>query len=149
MIASACFVDSWAFQALTNQRDQWHEVARATERALQLAQVRLVTTNVVIYETLTGIRNEAGHRAAVDFGRWVETSGRADGLEVVWVTRELHDAAWRLFERYDDKTFSFVDCLSFALMHERGIHHAFTGDRHFQQMGFITVPRLDGEGETR
>ena len=144
-MTTACFVDSWAFVALSSGRDQWHEAADAANRALHSAGGALVTTNVVVYEALTTLRNEAGHAAAVEFGRWVEASSQTGGVDVVWITPALHAAGWDIFERYDDKDFSFVDCLSFAVMRERGIQVAFTGDRHFRQMGFITVPELETE----
>jgi predicted nucleic acid-binding protein len=146
MIGRICFVDAWAFVALANDRDQWHDLARSANAELQARRARLVTTNVVVGETLTQLRRTMGHSRAVTFGEWLQRVMAPGGeFEVVWITAELHRAAWELFRRYDDKDFSFVDCLSFAVMRERGIRVAFTGDRHFRQMGFITVPELDTE----
>ena len=45
-----------------------------------------------------------------------------------------------IFERYDDKDFSFTDCVSFVVMQENGIKEAFAFDEHFNQMGFIRNP---------
>jgi hypothetical protein len=45
-----------------------------------------------------------------------------------------------LSERYADQEFSYADCLSFAVMRDMGLVHAFTGDYHFAILGFGLVP---------
>ena len=41
----------------------------------------------------------------------------------------------------DDKTFSFTDCTSFALMERIGVTEVFAFDEHFKQYGnFIVLP---------
>lgn len=56
------------------------------------------------------------------------------------VSREIEEKAWDIFERYDDKDFSFTDCVSFVVMREMGIKETFAFDEHFNQMGFIRRP---------
>ncbi len=41
--------------------------------------------------------------------------------------------------RYEDKSFSLVDCLSFAVMERLQIPYAFAFDRHFAQYGIETL----------
>jgi len=48
-----------------------------------------------------------------------------------WLRRGLH-----LFERRRDKAWSLTDCISFAVMTDRGLTDALTGDHHFEQAGF-------------
>jgi hypothetical protein len=50
------------------------------------------------------------------------------------------EEAWRLFQQYDDKSFSFTDCTSFILMRRLKLRDAFTFDHHFAQMGFRLWP---------
>jgi predicted nucleic acid-binding protein len=50
---------------------------------------------------------------------------------IVRVSRADEQAAWDLFRRYDDKTFSFTDCTSFVVMERLGLRKAFTFDNHF------------------
>lgn len=46
-------------------------------------------------------------------------------------------------EKYADKTFSFTDCTSFALMDRVEITEIFAFDDHFTQYGsFIVLPQL-------
>ena len=49
--------------------------------------------------------------------------------------------AWEIFVKYRDKTFSFTDCSSFALMERIGITEVFAFDEHFTQYGsFVVLP---------
>ncbi len=38
-----------------------------------------------------------------------------------------------------DKDWSLTDCISFVVMHERGITEALTADHHFEQAGFVAL----------
>ena len=38
-----------------------------------------------------------------------------------------------------DKEWPLTDCVSFVVMKERGITEALTGDRHFEQAGFVAL----------
>ena len=38
-----------------------------------------------------------------------------------------------------DKEWSLVDCVSFVVMQQYGLHDAFTTDHHFEQAGFICL----------
>lgn len=38
---------------------------------------------------------------------------------------------------------SVVDCISFVVMEEEGITDALTGDRHFEQAGFIALLKTE------
>jgi predicted nucleic acid-binding protein len=58
---------------------------------------------------------------------------------VVRADRTRFDQALELYHRHDDKLWSLTDCLSFIVMHERGLSVALTGDRHFVQAGFKAV----------
>jgi len=58
------------------------------------------------------------------------------------VSSRDEDAAWTLFERYRDKTFSFTDCTSFALMQRLRLDAALALDGDFRSYGLQCVPEL-------
>ncbi|HVG20276.1 MAG TPA: hypothetical protein VNI02_14595 [Blastocatellia bacterium] len=60
-------------------------------------------------------------------------------VEVEHVSRELYSKGWELFRNRPDKDWGVIDCISFVVMIERGITSAMTGDRHFEQAGFIKL----------
>ncbi len=62
-------------------------------------------------------------------------------IEVVFVDRDLHDKAVDLLRRRPDKRWSLCDAVSFALMTDRGLSEALTGDHHFEQAGFRALLR--------
>jgi predicted nucleic acid-binding protein len=130
------FVDTSAFIALLDPRDDCHDQAVHIEQTLSNWTARLVTTNFVLDETYTGLRGKIQHSATLRFRDSVRQSQR---LSVVRITEVVEDQAWEIFARYDDKHFSFTDCTSFAVMQQLGITTAFAFDEHFEQFGFMRV----------
>jgi len=88
-------------------------------------------------ETLTLIRFRLSIKASIDFSKKIRKS---KVVKIVHVSREMEEKARDIFERYDDKDFSFTDCVSFVVMWETGIKEAFAFDEHFNQIGFIRKP---------
>jgi hypothetical protein len=131
------FVDASGWIALHNRRDTHHSAAVAAFHDLADGPVQLVTSDYVVDEALTHIRGWSGHAEAVRFGALVREHPL---IEWVDVDRALWSAAWDIFVRYDDKTFSFTDCTSFAIMRQRTLRDAFAFDQHFAQMGFRLWP---------
>ncbi|MGH9366974.1 MAG: type II toxin-antitoxin system VapC family toxin [Thermoanaerobaculia bacterium] len=137
----AVLVDTSAFYALQSSGDpREHALAVAEAARFDSDGALLVTSDYVLDETYTLLRSALGHRAAVRFGREI----RRGGVEIAQVDPEIQDEAWRIFERYSDKDFSFTDCTSFAVMIRGRIELAFTLDRHFRQFGFETAPARPG-----
>jgi predicted nucleic acid-binding protein len=130
------FVDTSAFIALLDPRDDCHVQAVHVEQSLSGRAARLITTNFVLDETYTGLRGKIQHSAILRFRDLVRQSRR---LSVIRITEALEDQAWKIFARYGDKDFSFTDCTSFAVMQQLGITTAFAFDEHFEQFGFTRV----------
>ena len=57
-------------------------------------------------------------------------------VEIVRLDPEIFEAGFNLFKQHKDKTWGLVDCISFAVMNERGITDALTFDQLFVQAGF-------------
>lgn len=135
----AVFIDSWAWIAVAIERDPDHD--RAADRMLELRDQRaeLVTSKFVLAESLTRLRYDQSLHAALGVAEYVTALQAHGRLEVVVVDDALWGAALDWFRRYDDQVFSFIDCTSFAIMHDRGIQEALTNDRHFATAGFTPV----------
>ncbi len=129
LLRSFVFVDTSAFYALADRTDRLHASAK---RFVESNTALLVTSNLVIHETITLIRMRLGHEAAVKFGRRLFDE---HVTPVLWVTPRDERAAWATFQRYRDKQFSFTDCSSFALMQRLGVRSAFAFDEDFRQSG--------------
>jgi len=126
------FLDTGAFLALADEDDRYHAAAKATHTELLQSKAQLLTSNFVLSETYTLIRFRVGHHAATEF----MTSFDQSGIRVLHVGRSIEQSAKAIFERYDDKDFSFVDCTNFALIDHHRLDHAFAFDSHFRQYRF-------------
>jgi predicted nucleic acid-binding protein len=126
------FVDTGAWFALLDRSCVEHEVA--VRFAAANSEV-FVTTDYVLAESLTLLRARRLHPAALELGKRLLAS---DLARLVWVTPDDVHRAWVLFQ-YQDKAWSFVDCVSFAVMQRLGIREAFAFDDHFRQMGTLLV----------
>ena len=132
------FLDTSAFVALVDRRDRNHSAAKRTLKALAKTRTSLVTSAYVADEVVTLVRMRLGHVAAVRAGEALLRSQWCRLLEIDHATRE---AAWNIFVRYDDQSFSFTDCTSFALMRTLDAAEAFTFDRSdFAAAGFTVIP---------
>lgn len=133
-------VDTSAWDALADAADSNHDLAQLYRDEIA-GQCRLVTTNYILDELYTLLLLNVGYSAAVAFKRKLDALVRAGILEMVWVTEAIAAEAWAVFEQYNvDKRWSFTDCVSYVMMHQRGITEAFAFDHHFAQMGFLRQP---------
>lgn len=127
------FVDTSIWYAANGVEDRAHAAARSL---LLEAATDLVTTDYVVDELLTLLvmRRRRDIAVRVGPGFWSETTAR-----LVWTTQADVAAAWQIFESFDDKTGSFTDCVSYAVIERLGIRHALALDEHFKQFGFVEV----------
>jgi predicted nucleic acid-binding protein len=134
------FVDSSAYFGLADVYDQAHRRALQIARRLATERRQLITTNFVVAETYTLMLTRIGRPVAMQFLSGIEASESS----VVRVGEDDEQRAREIIRRYDDKDFSLVDAMSFAVMERLGIRHAFTFDRHFAQYGFVMLDDAGG-----
>jgi predicted nucleic acid-binding protein len=127
------FVDTGAWFALLISDDPNHASARAW---LAANQERLVLTDYVLDETLTLLLMRGQRQHALSFGREVLEN---DMAELVYLTVEDIEMAWGVFQKFQDKHWSFTDCTSKVVMERLGIKTAFAFDQHFRQFGTVTI----------
>lgn len=133
------FLDSWALIARYNKDDDDHEfVLEKFQKIIggEIPVTRMYTSDYVIGEAVTVARVRASHKTAVELGEAVLNS---QAIEKLNVDGETFRTAWRIFKKYADKDFSFVDCTSFALMWSKGVQHVFSFDKHFDEVGFVRI----------
>jgi len=129
------FVDTGAWYALVDAKDPDHA---AVATCISEYSGRLATSNFVFDETVTLLRYRLGHRPARTFGDALQAGGLA---AVLRLAPGDESAAWEIFTRYRDKSFSFTDCTSFSLMKRLGIASAIAIDDDFKAYGIPCLPR--------
>jgi len=133
------FIDTSAFYALEDKRDQNHNKAiDFRENVLTREKFAIFTSTYILDETYTFLQKKLGKEIALTFGRQIQAS---ELIEVIHVSKFYEKKAWDIFEKYLDKEFSYTDCTSFAIMKDLKITDAFAFDDHFQQMRLIALPR--------
>jgi uncharacterized protein len=82
--------------------------------------------------------------AGTEKGRLEFVSLRADlqsdsDVRITASDSELLEEAVALYQARLDKKWSLTDCTSFVVMQRERINEALTGDRHFEQAGFVAL----------
>ncbi len=91
----------------------------------------------VFDEIVTSFNSRNRHDKAVEIGNRLLTSAV---IQLVQVEENLFLEGWNYFQRYEDKSYSLTDCISFLVMTKMNIQKALTFDRHFVQAGFQKIP---------
>jgi uncharacterized protein len=131
------FVDTSAWFALNSRNDQHHNRARDFVAGIKTNPVLFFTTDYVVDETLTLLRFKVSHREAMAFLRLLS---RSPQISCEQVKPDHLKRAEDIFSRYQDKPWSFTDCVSFAFMEGKGLEDAFAFDENFPQFGMRVHP---------
>jgi predicted nucleic acid-binding protein len=134
------FVDTSAWIAIVDDSDKYHSEAKSYYLQRLKEKTSFLTSNDVLAETYTWLRYHVSHRYAVRFHQMVTSAEKLRTLEILWVNRDMADAAWEIFERYNDQLFSFADCTSFVLARHAKVNEVFAFDDDFVTMGFVMRP---------
>src|SRR3970040_784693 len=121
-------VDTSAVYALLDRDDANHRKGVTILRSLPRRGLTPVLSNFVVAESHALILSRLGAPVARD---WL--------LKQIWpiepVTANDERKAREIIERYRDKSFSYTDATSFALMERLGLKHAFAFDSPFRRYG--------------
>jgi predicted nucleic acid-binding protein len=109
---------SW-WVAWSLQGERQHDDALAVLRHLGRNE-RILTTNGIVGETWTFLRRTDGRRTAVGFLDQVDSLTEQPRLVVHHVSPEQERDALRWLRRRDEREYSFVDAISFRVMHHWG-----------------------------
>ncbi|MBI2997286.1 MAG: PIN domain-containing protein [Deltaproteobacteria bacterium] len=121
-------VDTSAVYALIDPDDTYHRKAVTLLRSVPRRGLTPLLTNFIMAESHALLLSRLGAEIARD---WL--------LRQIWpverITPEDEEKAREIIRRYSDKSFSYTDATSFAVMERLGIKEAFAFDPHFRQYG--------------
>jgi uncharacterized protein len=138
----AVFVDTGAWDALEDRSDRNHSAAVRYRMPLRQERMPLYVTNFVLDESYTLLLQNVGYARTVAFKSTIDRMQTGGILTIIHVSEEVEKAAWEVFVRFNqDKTWSFTDCTTKVVMDSLGIQDVFAFDQHFEQMGFVRLPR--------
>jgi predicted nucleic acid-binding protein len=133
------FVDTSAWLALANRKDQVHAAAVAFHQTL--ANARRFTTWGIIAETYTWLRFHIGYQAAA---RWLHETAALEGrglLQIIYPEPAMEPSVHRNLARFPDQDLSYVDAFSLAAVESRGrVDAIFAFDHHLMLSGLPVLP---------
>lgn len=138
MIMREVFADTAGWANFFIRTEPFHMQAVQLMQQWRGEQVKLVTTNYVLTELVALFTSPLRVPRAQQI-QAVETIKAAAWVDVIYIDRELDEAAWQLLTQRQDKSWSLVDCASMVVMRQRNITTAFTTDHHFEQAGLLKV----------
>ena len=130
---SVVFADAFYFVARLNRRDQHHDRVVKFSRDFR---ARLLTTDWVLMEVADALAQSECRGRVREFIRHLHQSAVC---EILPATREGLERALDLYHQHTDKGWTLTDCVSFVAMRERKVTEALTGDKHFEQAGFVAL----------
>lgn len=140
-------VDSGLFIAIQNERDAGHAAAkRAMATVLSDRLGRAYTSDHVFDEavTFTRMRTRSQPEAMKVADRILGVAPYPKVFEILMATGPVFRDAVRILREYGDKTLSFTDATSIALVRRRRIHRILSFDRDFDGI----VERMDPRDAT-
>jgi uncharacterized protein len=130
---SVVFADAFYFVARLNRRDQHHERVLKFSRDFR---AHILTSDWVLMEVADALAESESRSRVRDFILHLRS---INACEIVPASRELLDHALELYHQHADKKWTLTDCVSFVIMREQKVSEALTGDKHFEQAGFIAL----------
>jgi len=132
------YVDTGAFFALKNSRDEYHEKAIKIKDQLLFkgSLVQLITIKPILYETLNLAKKKLGTKQSIELG---EMFYQTRFIDIYEINEKTEKAGWEIFKKYQDQRYSFTDCISFAFMEALKIKRVFAFDNHFTQFRFELI----------
>ena len=129
------FADAFYFVARLNRRDQHHERVLKFSRDFR---ARLLTSDWVLMEVADAL---AGSESRARVQEFILHLRQSVACEIIPASRETLDRALDLYHQHADKQWTLTDCVSFVIMRDRNVTEALTGDKHFEQAGFIALQK--------
>ena len=130
---NSVFVDTSFVIALINDKDQYFDQAQSL--SYEFDNSSLATTAAVLLEIGNALAKDF-RKEAIEIIKVLRSGKNA---EVIEIDERLFEKGFGLYEKYDDKDWGLVDCISFVVMWERGITEVLTFDRDFGQAGFTIL----------
>ena len=100
----------------------------------------LLTSNLVLAETATRLRYDAGLPSARAFRGVVDEATASGRLIVRYTDPDLDARAWDVMEQFADRTLSFTDCVGAVTAREGRAAAVFGLDADFTVLGFALEP---------
>lgn len=125
------FIDTSAIYAILDRNDANHAAAKTCWFQLLDSDSPIFTTNYVVVECCALAQSRLGMDAVRVIHQQI-----LPVMEIVWVDETTHSLAMSALLAAQRRKLSLVDCVSFAVMRQRGSDVAFAFDQQFVEERF-------------
>ena len=128
-------IDTSGIYALITRTDRHHAAAVDFTRKWVARGNLFVLADLVFVETMTLMKRKVGTSVALRAGRELRQNP-----VYLWTafTPELERETWAVFQKYDDKDWSYTNCGLLVMSQRLKVPRVFSFDDHFTQMPDIT-----------
>jgi predicted nucleic acid-binding protein len=131
------FVNSSGWLALYNTRDPNHAAAVQLWEHLRTQPVRFVITDYVLDQVYSALKVFGSLQTAQAVHDLIRNSQL---VRFFMTDTVIFDRAWRVFVEDDHPSWTFTDCVNFAVIQYLGISEVFTFDANFTNPGLALIP---------
>jgi predicted nucleic acid-binding protein len=133
-------VDTSGWASFFVRTEPHFDAAKRVLAGLRTEGGTAITTNYILAElvALLSSRVKVTRPRLIEI---VETIRSTTWVQMVHIDADADIAAWKLLRSHADKSWSLVDCSTFALMRAESVSAALTTDHHFEQAGFTRLLR--------
>lgn len=124
------FLDTSFVIATINQDDQYHP--QSVILAKKYMHYPLVTTDAILLELGNALAKRY-KKESLQLFDFLQTS---KNVTLIHVNPTRLQKGIDMYQKYQDKTWGLVDCVSFITMRELEVYDVLTFDKHFTQAGF-------------
>lgn len=107
------FVDTAAWLALINNRDDFHDSAIRIRKQLKKEHYKFITSDFVFLEVADALNSANFRQQTIKF---INRFRNVSDLLVIPVSNELFQQGWKLYCQRLDKDWRLTDCISFVIM---------------------------------
>ncbi|MCK5719231.1 MAG: type II toxin-antitoxin system VapC family toxin [Thiomargarita sp.] len=132
------FADTSGWAEFFVKTEPFHVKAKYLMQECYTTKTQVITTNYVLLELVALLTSPLRIPRNQQI-RVIKTIKTAPWVNIIHIDFSIHEEAWNLLTKRQDKTWSLVDCSSFIIMQQRNILEALTTDHHFEQAGFIRL----------
>ncbi|MBI4313926.1 MAG: type II toxin-antitoxin system VapC family toxin [Candidatus Omnitrophica bacterium] len=128
------FVDTSFLFAYHYDKDPYHVAARnvVNEKVKAMQPLQWVVTDYIFDELMTVIQKFMSKESALEVGKRL-FQDRA--FDFKYLTSKDFEEAWAIFQRYQDKQWSFTDCTSYVWIRDNQPDYYLATDDDFNQFG--------------
>lgn len=133
MFSNTNFVDTSVWFSLLVPHDPYHHLIKSS---FQAQRTRFITTDYILDELLTLLRSQGEFQRTLAAWSLLHSSRL---ITLLHISASDIEAAWEVFYRFHDKSWSFTDCTSKHIIDTHQVQVAWSLDHHFRQFGTTVI----------